>query len=995
MKSLIQKLNEICTAHPFSEKRLIVDNYQTGEQILLAFANAGHRAMNLRVITLKDMAKTIIDLHSVYIKERVTPTIGSLLLNPILTTLKTQKSLHYLHNLENTSSLNHALYQTVQLFRLSGITSDHFPLDKFKTVEKAIDFKRILHAYEEMLAEKQLWDDAKIYKEAIHLAETEFFNDSLYIFQHNLSFLKLEEEFASVLLQKTSYILPIAPVDGLQAPSRFPFIRDAVGEESDFSYLYDVLPKLQQKKKLELFASSTEESELNEVLRRIKHKAATFDSCSIYYSDRDPYRLIMFQLSESMNIPVTFGEGVPITITTPGKLVSILLNWFKNQFRVSFFLPLLKEGILEFEKDSPSYTSIIAMLTTSEIGWGKDRYLVQLQKQINRLNDKVSFSLGEEQENYQRLQKDYIWLQQWLKNVFQIIPNETSKTGIKSFLTLFRYLLTNYIKIKSPYDNAARNSLMELIDTINPFIVETQTAEEFIRLLEDLFLTRSVGASNPKPGSIHFTSYKQGMFIDRKHLFFIGFSHQRFPGKRKEDPLLLDGERKTLDSNLPLQTEKTKENVYYLSQIFANTKGYPTISYPIFDLQENCSNLPSSFFLNCYRYQTGDIHADIDTVNKKYQKISLPLNPINLKEWWLNLLQNNIFPKNIMNHLLYGQKAKTARQSNLFTEYDGRIITSEQLLDPRKNKAIRMSSGRLEKLAACPYKYFLEDVLQIQPLESIEMDQNVWLDALQRGTLLHEIYEDYYKTIQALKVKPSFKEHESILLDIALIRIKKWKEKYNPPSNNVYEQTLNELLESCQIFLKSEEEYADNSIPMYFEYSFGIGEEPPAIVTLTTGESFQLSGKIDRVDQNFDSSYSIIDYKTGGAGKYHLKRYFAGGRQLQHFLYAKALENKLQLTDGVKSSTYLFPTTKGVGARRERIQDKSTRENGLDILERLFDLLMHGHFIMTDDVKKDCTYCDYKSVCKRSLYTKGIYETKGMDISAVGLNRWKGVRAYD
>jgi hypothetical protein len=48
----------------------------------------------------------------------------------------------------------------------------------------------------------------------------------------------------------------------------------------------------------------------------------------------------------------------------------------------------------------------------------------------------------------------------------------------------------------------------------------------------------------------------------------------------------------------------------------------------------------------------------------------------------------------------------------------------------------------------------------------------------------------------------------------------------------------------------------------------------------------------------------------------------------------------------------------------------------------------------TDDVK-DCQFCDYKSICRRSTYEKEVIDVKHQDPTANGVRSFKGVRAYD
>lgn len=1000
MKSLIKKLEEVCTNHPFSEKILVVDHYRTGKQILHMFIHAGHSTINMKIMTVMDVAESIISHSEKLTKGRITSSIGSILMMEILKNLKNSHQLTYFNELEASPDLCHSIYDAIKMLRITGLTSTNFPVQSLRTLEKEKDIKLILFEYERMLEKYQLQDNFHILKKAIEVNEGEWIRERVFIFQPNLAFLALEEQLVSMLMQGKTYLLPIAPVIGVESTVRFPFIRDAVGEPTELSYLYADEPIIKATTSIELNACNTEENEVKEVLRRIKLSDSPFDTCSIFYSSKDPYQIILYQLAETLRLPVTFGQGIPIKMTKPGKLVSEIVTWYKNRYKVHSFLPLLQENILDLGENAPSYSSIIDMLINANIGWGKTRYAIQLQKKIDLLKERIVKERN--QEVIQKSLDEYLWLQAWFNRLFQFLPK--GEDLLRAMLEMVGYLLKHFAKIQTPYDELAKNKLLEKIDLVLPYTTTVELPRnDTLLYVENLLLNMNIGASSPKPGSIHITSYQNGLFINRPNQFFIGFDHQRFPGKLKEDTILLDDERENLHPNLPLLTEKAKENLYILLLTLACSSGKSTISYSTFDQRENRTNLPSFFFLKCYRYQTGDKEANFDMILKEYKHHSMPNHFINRLDWWQNILQHpieNVVLKTIIqeqyNHLIHAMLAKSKRASQLFTEYDGKLKIEEHMLDPRKNKMIPMSSGRFEKLATCPYKYFLEEVLTIQSLEPFQFDDKVWLDAKSRGIVLHEIFERFYKVISNTDEKLSFVQHEQVLLDILYKRIDKWKEQLLPPSKLVFEQEVNELIETCQIFLKSEAEHEEKGTPSYFEYSFGIGDEHPAVISLPDGDTFHLSGKIDRVDKYEDSTYTIIDYKTGKAGSYHVKNYYDGGRQLQHFLYAKALENKLNLSEGqVKNSTYLFPTTKGAGERRVRLQDVNTRENGIDIIIRLLDLLKFGHFPMTEDIKKDCLYCEYKHVCKRSSYPDEVFKMKGEDPDAIGVNRWKGVRAYE
>jgi ATP-dependent helicase/DNAse subunit B len=133
-------------------------------------------------------------------------------------------------------------------------------------------------------------------------------------------------------------------------------------------------------------------------------------------------------------------------------------------------------------------------------------------------------------------------------------------------------------------------------------------------------------------------------------------------------------------------------------------------------------------------------------------------------EWWLHhaLLQrkdqdvlSNMFT--IYPHLKIGNHAREQKEGHQFTEYDGKINIDHTKLDPRKNHELIVSSSRLELLGKCPYAYFLKYVLRIEAPEKIKYTPDQWLNSAQRGTLLHAIFERFYRECKRREEKRSLK----------------------------------------------------------------------------------------------------------------------------------------------------------------------------------------------------------------------------------------------
>jgi ATP-dependent helicase/DNAse subunit B len=568
----------------------------------------------------------------------------------------------------------------------------------------------------------------------------------------------------------------------------------------------------------------------------------------------------------------------------------------------------------------------------------------------------------------------------------------------KLTLSSVQFMVENHCKTNSAIDELAKASMLEEISKVLPYMGESYVPHQLFEKLEDLLLSLRVLRSNPKPGHLHVTSYHRGIYHSRKTIYLVGLDNRKFPGSSNEDPLLLDEERERLGHLLPFMKNSVQENLYTMLQLLAQSRGSITVSYSHFDVNENRVVSPAYVFLQCYRLATGKKDAEFQEL-KQLPATLAPNEVVDECDYWSGKLIDSI-PANIDRKLVsqfanlsFGNQAEQARYVAAdFTEYDGLVDIEQETFDPRKNKEKTLTAGKLESLAACPYSYFIEEILGVRPVEEMVYDPYSWLDPATRGSLLHRIFEIYYREQKENGIKV---DKEAFILQVAKDLIEQQKKVLPPTNERVFRLEVADVLACCRIFIKEEEQHLEAYEPAHFEYTFGVDGYDPAEIHLPLGESIKLSGKIDRVDKKADGKYHIIDYKTGSTYNYASNQPFKGGRQLQHWIYALAIEEHLKLEAGVvEESAYYFPTVKGLGERYTRKQDPTVRTNGLDILERLVDVISSGQFTMTDD-PNDCKFCQLKQVCRRHFYDEDQLKAKQMDQNHEGLRRFKGVRAYD
>lgn len=993
MKAIVDTLKELCSKFLLKEKLLIVDSYSIGEQISEAYVKQGNQAINLKTVTVKDLALEIVECNSSVLYQLIDPALGSHFTYQFLKNLKKENKLTYFQNLEITAALSHQIFNRIQLLRNHGFNGDILNKEDFLTEEKGTDYIEILNAYENILTQNGFIDYASLLKLANEFALKN--ERSVFILQSNLQLSFLEEELLSKMISTEVYKLPLVPVSGIILPEKSALQSISWGNPTPLSYLYeieDAPPNIN----LSTFTAKTEEVEVKHIFEKIKLRQWKLDELSVFYTSPEPYITLFYHLSQKMNIPITFGEGLPITFSSPGKLVVGILSWMNTQYSVTRFIDILNEGLIDFGSHAPTKTAILRILNDTQIGWGQDRYLRQIEKEINNIQDILSKTGGEKyKQSYEKKLFELNWLKQWFTIIFKQLPTINSEVNFSQLLNGISKMLT-HCKTSSALDLSAKSTLLEQIDKVLPFSSQTISSYDAFEKINDLLLALKINQSKPQPGHIHITSYQQGVYHSREIVFIVGLDNRKFPGGTSEDPLLLDFERKALKNSIPLWQEQGKEKLYTMLQLLANSTSEVIVSYSNFNINENRAISPSYLFLQCFRMETANSKADF----KELKEIPATLVPdvIEGKDYWNSkmfkgssyTINRDIYDH--FNHLENGISAETMRLSKHFTSFDGKVNIDTMYFDNRENEERMLSAGKLETLAKCPYSYFLEDILRVRPFERTSYPSNNWLNPATRGSLLHSIFETFYKQLQVKREKPSVEKHKDLILTIATECITIQKEEIPPPNERIFHLEIKDIYDCCTIFLQEEEEHCKQYQPIQFEYTFGMEGQEPAIITLPNGKSIRVSGKIDRVDQTSDHKYHIIDYKTGSTYGYGMNQYYKGGRQLQHFIYSLAIEQHLQLEMGsVQESSYYFPTIKGLGKRFLRIQNETTRSNGLDILERLINVITSGHFTLTDD-PNDCKFCDYQKVCRRSFYPLDLLELKH---NHEELKTFRGVRAYD
>lgn len=976
---LIDSLARICRERPLEEKVFVAPSLAIGHTLVERLAREGHPWMNLRVATARTIALDLVgpDLAREGLRLLSRAQALALVEQACAEFLKPRS---YFGQLRDRPGFHRALQRTFEEIRAAGLSAAALPPGAFDDPRKLQELKGILARYDADLAKGRFIDSAAVLRRAVAAAKPDP-GAPVYLVPEDADLTAVERTLLEKIAAGRLETLAAEPAESWTAGGARATLVRAIGEEN----------------------------EIRRVFREVLENGIPFDAVEVLYTDPSTYPALAWELAREHEIPCTFSAGVAAPFTHPGQAALAFLEWIGGGFEADILRQALASGTLSFERspgkadDAPGTRAVARAFREAQIGWGAPRHRTALERLIAELGrpeepgrDADETDEAEKAERAERRRRRLaaaVRARDFAARALELSSEATGATcDLRALARGCRAFIGEFARVAGAMDATALSALEKLLEELEVLPSTPLPPAEAATRLSDAVRTLSIDADRPRPGRVHVAEYRSGAFSGRAHTYLLGLDEARHPGADLEDPVLLDAERRNINRilaplALPLYRDRPRESARALRACVARVSGDLTASYSSWNLRsldQQSEQFPSPFFLDLHRIRAGAPQADYSDLVAALPEPAGFLPGVEAAldetEWWLSRLSaagpaaaagaaaplvRALYP-----HLEDGQRAEAARDSEEFTIWDGWVRGGTPELDPR-GSGEPQSASRLETLAQCPFRYFLKHVLRIEPPKELERDTTEWLDAMTAGSLLHEVFRVFFERITAAGEKPEVARHAALLADIAAEQVAAWREKVPPPSELAFGQRRDDILVACRTFLALEEEHCREMIPRFFEIPFGlpraearasIASREPVPIATAAGEAFALRGSIDRVDEAPDGSFHVWDYKTGGTWRHKEKRGIHGGRQIQHALYAMALEvllSRAGIAAPVSRSGYFFPGRKGEGQRMAMVLDlKQTR----DVLRRLLDLLRAGTFPHAVD-RDDCRYCDYEAVC--------------------------------
>lgn len=271
-----------------------------------------------------------------------------------------------------------------------------------------------------------------------------------------------------------------------------------------------------------------------------------------------------------------------------------------------------------------------------------------------------------------------------------------------------------------------------------------------------------------------------------------------------------------------------------------------------------------------------------------------------------------------------------------------------------------LSATALEIAFQCPYRFILQYVLGIWAEQPIPMPRTRWLEPNARGTLVHNVLQAYFDP--AASPRPD----AGAVMEQQLEELRRTYPPAAPTLMQKDEEKVRALVEAGLLSLPK------GSTVLATEQSFG----KDAPLTVQVGKyCLQVTGSIDRLDQDQDGGWTVVDYKTGRIDDYRDHP----DHHVQPLLYALAAEELHHRPGAVCRARYLGLAD---GSAVDLSMAGADRELALQKLESLLDYLCESahapdcnpclawqqdHWQPGDeDARGSCSvkwFCPYKTFC--------------------------------
>ncbi len=760
--------------------------------------------------------------------------------------------------------------------------------------------------------------------------------------------------------------------------------------------------KLDESKRITKITAHNRENEVELISREIKkliiESGVEPHKICVGFNLIQDYSAIVKSIFDKNGLPVNLTDRTPLDNSNPVTAIVNFLEISENDFYYKNIFRALSSRFIE--TPGIDISNLYRVSSELKIVAGKESW-------INTLTDLISnlrFSAGDEDDNsakrsaYSKALADIKLISELLKPFEAKLTIQEFQDRLTGFIVKSRLALKLLeVEIDEEKNIRAFTDFMETTTEIFDLLKkEYEPGKKFgISFFMDQIRTACNWARfNVKEKSnygVQVTTLDEIRGLKFDYLFIGGLCDGDFP-TRYQPEIFFSGSFKK-----QLYMHQTEERFRFYQALSGwNKKLY--LTFP--STKEGRDTVASTFLKEFEELFLISSKSESDYDDTLYSKESLQIftgkNGIGAAK---NLVQNNSGVD--LERISKSLEVEKIRNSDPFggSHFTGDLLTNEstetilaeltEKLKAFSNK--QYSISQLETYAKCPFKFFMERVLNVKTIDEPTED----IEAIEMGRVLHTIFYEFYISLREKDITlvgcsdKDFKTAEKLIFVIAEKQLETTAFK-SPLTFYEREKILGidgSRKESVLFrFLESEKDGDKDFLPKYFEVNFGRLRPDEADNILSDSDPIQidgvkLRGKIDRIEVNEKlKSFNIVDYKLSGAKPSFDDLATGVSLQLPVYLYAASelLAKKFQQKYSpnemfIYSLKYTIDefgkkSVKSKGGKDDEIQSVDQLvQRSIEHVKNYISAISNGKFNLSkldDRESKVCRFCEFRTVCR-------------------------------
>jgi len=767
-----------------------------------------------------------------------------------------------------------------------------------------------------------------------------------------------------------------------------------------------------------------------------------FHCMALLYRNATPYAELIKSHLYLAQIPAAGPDPVPLRDSAAGKIVLYLIDVFESDFA--------RDSVMRWIAEAPVYTGGDVEFASRENAlWeevsgragiirGAGQWSSRLERFCMGIEQKLKIEQSHEEDEEVVMvshDEDCAEAGMRLKSFMERLsgsPPPADGSSWKDYSEWASQMMKKYSHLDEwpeaqiqSYERVT--AVLQELGTLDSIEPDGTSLGGFRQMLDDC-LKMSSGRLGPVGEGVFVgpLGAAHGMEFDTVHI--LGMVGGAFPPKLHDDAIIPDQFREELGSSCPLtlrDQRRIDERRLFRGALASGQKRI--LSYSRSDGEGKRQGYPSPWLISEAEMLHGKhLHTDTSESGAHTPIRSVDLEGMVAEEWLsvIHSIHNSMLslgglvPVDIHDYDIHslakwhdsgyrvdrhflmtegsvGQRAlrtERASRSTVFTAWDGNVTSlagrSRRLGVPGESAH---SPTRLELWAKCPFRYYLQHILEVPVLEHPE--EIMTISPLDRGSLVHEILERFVKTLQESGQLPGYGEpwdsnHRALLMQIAEEEFARIESLGLTGRPLLWDVVMSEIRDDLSLFLKKDSELRAQMMtrPVEVEWRFGFGEAgqcPPVVLDIGRGQRIMFRGVIDRLDSDESGQkLFIVDYKTGSSFPFRDMKDnpLGAGTHLQLPVYAMAARSGFGQECEVQAG-YWFISARAGFETREIILSEQLERNFESTVRLIVSCIEGGLFPANPGSGgagfNNCAYCDYARIC--SADTEIAWERKSQN----------------